>query len=139
MQLRPLPRGLFNLLASVRDLVAAYSRAIGDTGHRVHTGHTGHIRHRAADIAGTVGAEGPAQFEETLTLGAGAFELLAARRAYLEIALDTCVAIATRLSLRHLGQQRFLFQLAFVDFRECLARTQDHIDEETADEEGRDQ
>ena len=54
--------------------------------HGWHTGHAGHTGHGSTcQIGSTVGAERPAQLEETFALGAGAFQFLAARWANLEV------------------------------------------------------
>ncbi len=47
------------------------------------------------------------------------------------------MTIVACLALGHLCQQRFLFQLALINLGERLARPQNHIDEETANEEDR--
>lgn len=101
--------------------------------HRSHTGHTGHRGCR--EVSSAVGAKRPAQFEQALALGAGALELLAAGWANLEIGLDARMAVIARLPLRHLGQQRLLFQLPLVNLGQSLARAQDQVNEETTDKE----
>src|SRR5579885_608684 len=66
--------------------------------HGRHTGHTGHAGHRGSrEIGGAVGAEGPAQFEQALALGAGTLELLATGWADLEIGLDARMAVIAGL------------------------------------------
>lgn len=103
----------------------------------MHIGHSGHItRHRSAGyIVGAIGAKGPTQFEQALAFEAGAFELLAAGWANLEVALDARVTVIAGLAFGHLGQQRLFFQLSLIDFGHRLAWTQDHVDEKTTDKE----
>ena len=104
--------------------------------HPRHALHPWHSLHRqpASQIGRAVGAVSPAQFQQALALGAGAFQLLAAGWADLEVWFNTCVAIAACLPLGHLGQQRFLFQLPLVDFGQGLPGPQDHVDEQAAHE-----
>ena len=105
--------------------------------HSRHARHTRHILYRrsASKIGCAIGTEGPTEFQQTFALGTRAFHLLTARGANLEIRLYTRMAIVACLTLGHLGQQRFLFQLALVNLSERLAGSQNHVDEETAYEE----
>ncbi len=107
--------------------------------HPLHDRHSRHILHWAGEISGAVRAECPAQLEQAFALGAWALELLPTGRADLEIRLDARVAVVAGLTLGHLGQQRFFLQLALVNLRQGLSWAQDHVDEETPDEEDGDE
>src|SRR5205807_8539563 len=79
--------------------------------HTLNTRYTLHIAlHRSTThIRRAIRAKGPAQFQQTFTLWAGTFELLATGWADLKIRLDARVTIITCLALGHLSQERFLF------------------------------
>ena len=49
------------------------------------------------------------------------------------------MAVVAGLALGHLCQERFFFELAFVDLCQSLARAQDQVDKKATDEEDRDQ
>ena len=106
----------------------------------MHCWHSRHILHWPwREICGAVRTECPAQFQEPFALGAWPLELLTAGGADLEIRFDTSMAIVTGLALGHLSQQGFFLQLPLVDLCQCLAGTQDHIDEEPTNKEDRNQ
>ena len=126
-------------LVALRDLTtkgATWHSLRHSLWHTLHRWHAGHVLHGATgQIIGAVGAEGPAQLQQALALGAGAFELLTTGRADLEISLDAGMTIAARLTLGHLGEQGFFLQLALIGFGKSLTRTENKIDEESTDKE----
>jgi len=45
------------------------------------------------------------------------------------------MTIGAGLTLGHLGEERLFFQLTLVNLRQCLARTENHINEQSPDKE----
>src|SRR5258708_23770261 len=77
--------------------------------HTRHTSHTWHTLHWSTrQIGCAIGAEGPAEFQQTLALGAGTLEFLTTGGANLKIRLNACMTIGAGLALGHLCQQRFV-------------------------------
>ncbi len=120
------------------ETLVSRSQLLAHRRHSLHDGHTRYALHRTrGEVGSAIGAEFPAQFEQAFAFGASSLELLPAGGTNLEVRLHARVTVVAGRPLGHFGQQRFFLKLAFVDFGQCLARAQNHIDEEAANKEDR--